>query len=187
MSREEHYANFLKLEGYIEVKPMRGALEFALLPSRIGAALLGSAALLGLALAAIGLYGVLAYSVTRRTAEIGLRMALGADGRDVLAMVLRESGTLVGWGVAVGLGLALFATRPLSMFLVSDLRPTDPATWLGVIAVPELTHGAQWINFNTFRILEIYALLTPIYLVTGWIILGALRLLERRYAIVRAS
>ena len=56
-----------------------------------------------------------------------------------------------------------------------------------VIAVPELTHGAQWINFNTFRILEIYALLTPIYLVTGWIILGALRLLERRYAIVRAS
>ena len=56
-----------------------------------------------------------------------------------------------------------------------------------VIAVPELTHGAQWINFNTFRILEIYALLTPIYLVTGWIILAALRLLERRYAIVRAS
>jgi polar amino acid transport system permease protein len=56
-----------------------------------------------------------------------------------------------------------------------------------VIAVPELTHGAQWINFNTFRILEIYALLTPIYLVTGWIILGGLRLLERRFAIVRAA
>lgn len=54
-----------------------------------------------------------------------------------------------------------------------------------VIAVPELTHGAQWINFNTFRILEIYALLTPIYLVTGWIILAALRLVERRYTIVR--
>jgi len=112
---------------------MRSALGFALLPSRVGAALLGSAALLGLALASIGLYGVLAYSVTRRTSEIGLRMALGADGRAVLKMVLRESGALVGWGVAIGLGIAVFATRPLAMFLVSELRPTDPLTWLGVI------------------------------------------------------
>ena len=112
---------------------MRSALGFALLPSRVGAALLGSAALLGLALASIGLYGVLAYSVTRRTSEIGLRMALGADGRAVLKMVLRESGALVGWGVAIGLGIAVFATRPLAMFLLSELRPTDPVTWLGVI------------------------------------------------------
>jgi putative ABC transport system permease protein len=119
----------------IEVKPMRNALGFALLPSRIGAALLGSAALLGLALASIGLYGVLAYSVTRRTPEIGLRMALGADGPAVLIMVLRESGTLVGWGVAVGLGLAVFAVRPLAMFLVSELSPTDPMTFLGVVGV----------------------------------------------------
>ncbi len=119
----------------IEVKPMRNALGFALLPSRIGAALLGSAALVGLALAAIGLYGVLAYSVTRRTPEIGLRMALGADGKAVLIMVLRESGRLVGWGVAVGLGVAVFAVRPLAMFLVSELSPTDPLTFLGVIGV----------------------------------------------------
>ena len=56
-----------------------------------------------------------------------------------------------------------------------------------VIAVPELTHAAQWINFNTFRILEVYALLTPIYLLTGWIILAALRLLERRFAIVKTA
>jgi len=119
----------------IEVKPMRNALGFALLPSRIGAALLGSAALVGLALASIGLYGVLAYSVTRRTPEIGLRMALGADGKAVLSMVLRESGRLVGLGVAIGLGVAVFAVRPLAMFLVSELSPTDPLTFLGVIGV----------------------------------------------------
>jgi predicted permease len=116
----------------IEVKPMRSALSFALLPSRIGAALLGSAALLGLALASIGLYGVLAYSVTRRTPEIGLRIALGADGSAVLGMVLRESVALVGLGVGVGLGISAFATRPLAMFLVSGLSPTDPSTFVGV-------------------------------------------------------
>jgi predicted permease len=119
----------------IEVKPMRNAMGFALLPSRIGAALLGSAALLGLALASIGLYGVLAYSVTRRTPEIGLRIALGADGRAVLKMVLRESMALVGLGVSAGLGVAAFATRPLAMFLVPELSPTDPTTFLGVIGV----------------------------------------------------
>jgi predicted permease len=119
----------------IEVKPMRNALGFALLPSRIGASLLGSAALLGLALASIGLYGVLAYSVTRRTPEIGLRMALGADGRAIMRMVLRESGALVGLGVGIGLGVAAFATRPLAMFLVSELSPTDPLTFLVVIGV----------------------------------------------------
>jgi putative ABC transport system permease protein len=119
----------------IEVKPMRQALGFALLPSRVGAALLGTAALLGLALASIGLYGVLAYSVTRRTPEIGLRMAVGADRRTVLAMVLRQSAALVGMGAGLGLGIAAFAARPLAMFLIAGLSPTDPTTFLGVLGV----------------------------------------------------
>jgi len=119
----------------IEVRPLRSALGFALLPSRLGAALLGAAALLGLALATIGLYGVLAYSVTRRTREIGLRMALGANGRAVLTMVLRESSALVGLGLAIGLAVSAFATRPLAMFLVTELSTTDPITYLGVVAV----------------------------------------------------
>ena len=119
----------------IEVKPMRSALGFALLPSRVGAALLGAAALLGLALASIGLYGVLVYSVTRRTREIGLRMALGADGRAVLKMVLREGASLVGLGLAIGLAVSAFATRPLAMFLVAELSTTDPLTYFAVVSV----------------------------------------------------
>jgi predicted permease len=119
----------------IEVKPMRDAMGFAFLPSRVGAALLGSMGLLGLALASIGLYGVLAYSVARRTREVGLRIALGADRGAVLRMVARESFVLLGIGLAIGLGIAVFATRPLAMFLVPELSANDPATFLTVVAV----------------------------------------------------
>ncbi|HXI44451.1 MAG TPA: ABC transporter permease, partial [Bryobacteraceae bacterium] len=119
----------------IEVKLMRDALGFAFLPSRVGAALLGAMGLLGLALASIGLYGVLAYAVSRRIREIGLRMALGADGGAIVRMVLGQSLSLVATAVAVGLGLAVFATRPLAMFLVPELSTTDPATFLAVLAV----------------------------------------------------
>jgi ABC-type antimicrobial peptide transport system permease subunit len=114
---------------------MSDALGFAFLPSRIGAALLGSMGLLGLALASIGLYGVLAYAVSRRIREIGLRIALGADRHAIVGMVLQQSLSLAITGVVIGLGIAAFATRPLAMFLVPDLSPTDPAAFLGVAAV----------------------------------------------------
>ena len=68
----------------------------------------------------------------------------------------------------------------LSNTFVSLFKDTSVAS---VLAVPELTYGAQWINFNTFRIIEVYAVVTPMYLVTGYIILAALRQLERRFAI----
>jgi len=119
----------------IEVKPMRDAMGFALLPSRVGAGLLGSMGLLGLALASIGLYGVLAYSVARRTREIGLRIALGADHAAVLRMVARESFVLLGIGLAIGLGISVLATKPLAMFLVPELSTSDPATFLTVAGV----------------------------------------------------
>jgi ABC-type lipoprotein release transport system permease subunit len=92
-------------------------------------------AVLGLALASMGLYGVLAYSVARRTREIGLRIALGADRGAVARMVLRQSLVLVIVGISIGLGIAAFATRPLAMFLVPELSPTDPAAFLGVVTV----------------------------------------------------
>lgn len=119
----------------IETKPMRDALVLALLPSRTGAAILGSIGVLGLVLASIGLYGVLAYTISRRIREIGLRVALGASPRNVLWMVFRDSFLLVAVGITIGLGIAMVATQPLAMFLVPGLSPTDPLTFLAVIAL----------------------------------------------------
>ena len=68
----------------------------------------------------------------------------------------------------------------LSNTFISLFKDTSVAS---VIAVPELAYGAQWINFNTFRIVEVYSVVTPMYLVSGYLILGLLRLLERRFAV----
>jgi predicted permease len=82
---------------------------------------------LALLLASVGLYGVLAYAVAQRTQEIGIRMALGATGRNVLWLVLRQSLSVVLVGISIGLSLALLGTRLLASFLYG-LSPTDPAT-----------------------------------------------------------
>jgi ABC-type antimicrobial peptide transport system permease subunit len=82
---------------------------------------------LALAVAGIGLYGVVSYTVERRTTEIGIRMALGAARSHVLWTVLRGSMVLVGMGIAIGLAIALAATRLVESQLFG-LRPTDPAT-----------------------------------------------------------
>lgn len=74
------------------------------------------------------------------------------------------------------------ALPALSNTFVSLFKDTSVAS---VIAVPELTYGAQWINFNTFRIMEVYLVVTGLYLVTGYAILIGLRALERRYSIGR--
>jgi ABC-type antimicrobial peptide transport system permease subunit len=118
----------------IETRPMSKALVFAMLPSQVGAAVLGSVGLLGLVLAAIGLYGALLYSVSRRLPEIGLRMALGASPGSVLRLVVRQSAVLAGAGSAIGLLIAVFAVRPLAMFLLPEVRPSDPTTFALVAA-----------------------------------------------------
>jgi predicted permease len=118
----------------IETKPMSKALVFALLPSRFGAAILGSVGLLGLMLASIGLYGALLYSVSRRVREIGLRVALGATPRGVLSLVVRQSAWLVGTGIGLGTLLAVLAVRPLAMFLIPEVRPADPVNF-AIVAV----------------------------------------------------
>jgi ABC-type antimicrobial peptide transport system permease subunit len=95
---------------------------------------LGGFASLGLLLAAIGIYGVLAYSVARRTREIGVRMALGAARRRVVRMVLRDSLVPVVAGSVVGIVVALVATR-LMRAMLYGVSPTDPVTFAVVTLV----------------------------------------------------
>jgi putative ABC transport system permease protein len=91
-------------------------------------------ALLALLLASIGIYGVLAYAVTERTREIGIRMALGAERSDITRMVLRRSLLLVTAGVAVGVAGSLAVTRVLAKFLF-EVKPTDPTIFFLVAAL----------------------------------------------------
>ena len=98
---------------------------------RYQAVLLGSFGALGLILAMVGIYGVISYSVTQRTREIGVRMALGAQPESVLRMVLREGMFLAAAGIAVGIGGALALGRVLQSLLF-EIKPTDSATFVGV-------------------------------------------------------
>ena len=87
--------------------------------------LLAGFAVVALALAAIGIYGVMAYSVRRRTREIGTRVALGASRGDIIRLVMREGGVITLAGVVVGLAAGLLAARSLSAVLYG-VPPSDP-------------------------------------------------------------
>ena len=130
----------------VEVQTMRDALQFTLLPSRVGAAVLGCMALLGLVLASVGLYGVLQYAISRRIREIGVRVALGATPYEVLRVVAGQSGRLVGAGLVIGLFLSVFAVRPLAMFLAPQVRPADPMNFVVVACALLLVAAAATIT-----------------------------------------
>jgi putative ABC transport system permease protein len=101
---------------------------------RFSAQLLGTFAALALILAAVGLYGLMAYSVTQRINEIGIRVALGASRANILSLVLKRGSLLALYGIAVGLVASLALARLLSSFLFG-VRPTDPLTFVAVAAV----------------------------------------------------
>jgi predicted permease len=105
-----------------------------LVMERLMALLSGFFGVIAAVLAVVGLYGVIAYTVARRTNEIGVRMALGAGRRDVSRMILREAVVLIAIGMAVGLGLALAGGRAASSLLFG-LEPRDPATLGAAVAL----------------------------------------------------
>jgi putative ABC transport system permease protein len=116
------------------VAPMTQLLERSVAQSRFNAMLLGIFAAIALLLAAIGIYGVISYGVSIRTQEIGLRMALGADRRSVLSMVLGESIKLATFGLGAGLLLALGLTRLITSLLFG-VHAGDPAVYGGISVV----------------------------------------------------
>ena len=112
----------------MDASTMETHMASALLPARVGALLAAAFGGLGTLLAAIGLYGVVAFSVTRRTREIGLRMALGAEPGGVLAMVMGQGFTLVALGLVIGAGLAAGVAFVLRGLLYG-VTPLDPVAW----------------------------------------------------------
>jgi ABC-type antimicrobial peptide transport system permease subunit len=106
----------------------------SLYPARMGAWLLGIFSGLALVLAAVGLYGVLAYTVYQRTREIGLRMALGADGGRIRRMLLRQVALMTGLGGAIGTAAALGLGRAARAMLF-ELDGHDPAVFVAAVAL----------------------------------------------------
>ena len=113
------------------IRPMTEVVAASLATPRLTGFLLGAFAVIALALAAVGIYGVLAYLVSQRTQEIGIRLAIGADRLQVLTMVLRQGMTLAVSGIAAGLAAAFLLTR-LMQSVLYQVQPDDPITFVAV-------------------------------------------------------
>jgi putative ABC transport system permease protein len=111
---------------------------------RLYAVLMGVFASVAVILAGVGIYGVVSWSVTQRTREIGIRVALGARRADVMRLILTQSGTLVGLGITAGLGGAALLSRYLRGMLFG-LTPLDLPTFAGVaLALAAMAMLASW-------------------------------------------
>jgi ABC-type antimicrobial peptide transport system permease subunit len=127
------------------IRPMSDVVSTALATPRLTSFLLGTFAAIALALAAVGIYGVLAYLVSQRTHEIGIRLAIGANRAQVLTMVLRQGMVLAGIGVGVGLVAALGLTR-LMQSLLYQITASDPVTYVIVsVALLIVTLAASYL------------------------------------------
>ena len=116
------------------VRSMADVVATSLATPRLTGFLLGAFAAIALALAAVGIYGVLAYLVSQRTQEIGIRLAIGADGSQVMRMILRQGMTLAVVGIVVGTAAAFLLTG-LMRTLLYEVTPSDPVTFVVVPAV----------------------------------------------------
>jgi predicted permease len=129
----------------LRLASMRSETGFATFPQRVAATLLGACAALALLLAAVGLYGVVAYAVSQRTREIGVRMALGAGRGAVVRMVLEGSMKVVALGLAIGFVLALVAGRVVESFL-GDVSFADPIALIaGPVVMTTCALVASWV------------------------------------------
>src|SRR5262249_22090056 len=117
-----------------DVRSMDQWLAKSMAQSRFSSALLAIFASAALMLAAIGIYGVMSYAVSQRTSEIGVPMALGAERRDILMMVIGNSARLTLAGLGIGVALALALNRTVSSLLF-EIGPTDPLTFAAVVLI----------------------------------------------------
>jgi ABC-type antimicrobial peptide transport system permease subunit len=116
------------------VVALETAMSIGVMPQRIAAAVTGALGVVGMILAMVGLYGIVAYSTMRRAHEIGIRLALGATASDVLRMVLRGGMRLTTIGIAVGLVLAAIASRVVTSLLYG-VSALDPVAYLSTSAL----------------------------------------------------
>jgi len=121
-----------------DVKPLDVALADSIAPRRFNLLLLGTFAGSAFVLALVGIYGVIAYSVAQRTHEIGVRMALGAERREVVRMIVWQGMTIAAAGIAGGVAASLALTRVMTSLLY-EVTPTDPATFVAVAGVLAVT------------------------------------------------
>lgn len=119
---------------FLDSQTMEAQVDATLLPARLAAQTIGVVGVVAMVLAAIGLYGVIAYAVSRRAREIGIRMALGAAPSAVLGMVMRQGLSVAGLGVLAGSVLAFLAARALSSGLYG-IAAADPLAWGGAVGV----------------------------------------------------
>jgi putative ABC transport system permease protein len=129
----------------VHAQPLREYAQLALFPQRLAGSLAWSLGVLGLLLTSMGIYRVTAFFVAQRTREIGIRMALGAGGRDVLRMVLWQGLRLTAAGMIAGLGAALAVTRLFSDLLIG-IGVYDPITFLAVpLLLGLVAAAATWV------------------------------------------
>ncbi|WP_221031842.1 ABC transporter permease [Actomonas aquatica] len=135
------------------VQPLQQHIDQAQFFGQLFAWIFGIFGGVALVLAAVGIYGVMAYSVSQRVPEIGVRVALGANPRSIMGLVLRQGGRQLGIGLVVGLGLSFFAAQMLQGFLY-QVEPTDPPAF-GATVIVLLTAGAFACAVPAWRALRV--------------------------------
>ena len=144
---------------FVDFAPMTDMLSIAVFPARVGASVTGAFGALAMLLAALGVYGLVAFSVAQRTAEIGVRKVVGATTSDLVRLILTENGMLAIAGLGIGLGLGILGAALLRSF-ITDVSPIDPLTIAGTAALVTLVAlaASAWPTLRAVRVSPLVAL-----------------------------